>query len=184
MKFNKTFLTGNGGKTKMKFNKSFLIGLLSTTILTSCSNRTSYEEFRTHANTYSNKSHLFVDAEFEIKGTFDGELFNLDIDYDYNQNTKLFVLESGQDNKSDKLKIFSGLLINTKANNIATALKTLGNQDSVNYYTTLNGLKCVETTSDGTKYTLLYNSFGLITKCSAKNNSKYKFNSTFKYSKD
>ena len=171
----------------MKFNKTFLIGLLSTTILTSCSTKKTYDEFKVVAEDYSKKSHLFIEAEFEIKGTFDGELFNLDIDYDYNQNTKLFVLESGQDNKSDKLKIFSGLLINTKANNIATVLKTFGNQDSVNYYTTLNGLKCEETTSDGTKYTLVYNSFGLITKCSATSNSKdskYKFNSTFKYSKD
>ena len=181
----------------MKFNKTFLIGLLSTTILTSCSTRKTYGEFKVVAEDYSKKSHLFIEAEFEIKGTFDGELFNLDIDYDYNQNTKLFVLESGQENKSDKLKIFSGLLINTKSNNFDSALdyvipielQTLGKKNIVNYnfYTTLNGLKCEETTSDGTKYTLVYNSFGLITKCSATSNSKdakYKFNSTFKYSKD
>ena len=98
-----------------------LISLLSTGILSSCSSQRTYDQFLDLANNYSKKSHLFIEAEFEIRGTFDGGLVYVDIDYDYNQNTRLFVLESGQENKSDKLKLFSGLLINTKVNNIVSS---------------------------------------------------------------
>ena len=166
-----------------------LISLLSTGILSSCSSQRTYDQFLDLANNYSKKSHLFIEAEFEIRGTFDGGLVYVDIDYDYNQNTKLFVLESGQEYKSDGLKLFSGLLINTKVNNIVSSLKTLGLDSSsdIKYYKTMNGLKLEENDSDGTKYTFVYNSYGLITKCTAKNkdkNSKNNFNSTFKYSRD
>ena len=152
--------------------------LLPALFLSSCNKKVDYSSFHSKAVAASNKNHTYMDADATFRGYINEEFYNLEIDFEYNQNNKLFVLESGQENKSDKVKLVLSYAINLTASDVSDS-------SDYQYYTSPTGFK----TFSNIDYeeTIIFNSYGLTTKVRAlkkENKKETDYTIKIKYSRD
>lgn len=152
--------------------------LLPALFLSSCNKKVDYSAFHSKAVAASNKNHTYMEADATFKGYINEEFFNLEIDFEYNQNNKLFVLENGQDNKSDKVKLVLLFVINLTASDVSDS-------SDYQYYTSSTGFKTF--CNIDYEETITFNSYGLITKVRAlkkENKKETDYTINIKYSRD